>query len=78
MRFGATKETTRVVDILEDLGAAVKLKREHLGATLRDVSTATGLQASTIYRVEQGRDVSLSGAVSLLRWLFAPDGGPAA
>ncbi len=76
MSFGANAETARVVDMLEDLGEAIKIKREATGLSQLDVSKITGVLSSTICRTEQGGfDPRLSSVLPLLRWLFdAPSG----
>lgn len=71
MNFGANDETARLVDILEDLGNAIQLKRRHLRLTLRDVGEATGVPFTTICRIETGvGDPRMSSLIPILRWLF--------
>lgn len=71
MSFGANAETARVVDILEDLGEAIKIKRRATELSLRGLSDVTGVSFNTIFRIERGFDPRLSSVLPLLRWLFA-------
>ncbi len=41
----------------EELGRSVRRKREQLSASLRDVANATGVSASTLSRIENGKDL---------------------
>lgn len=69
-------ETVRLVDSLDGLGEAIKIKRGVDGLSLRGLAEATGISFNTICRTERGVcDPRLSSVLPLLRWLFADQGG---
>lgn len=50
----------------------LKAKREALGLSQRDVCRATHLNVSTVCRVEQGVDLTLSRALKLAKFFGCP------
>ena len=48
------RPTNRTLVNTEELGRAVRRKREELSASLRDVADVTGVSASTLSRIENG------------------------
>ncbi len=57
----------------EELGRAVRRKREQLSASLRDVANATGVSASTLSRIENGTGKpDADNIASLTTWLDVP------
>ena len=57
----------------EELGRAVRRKREQLGASLRDVADATGVSASTLSRIENGTGKPDADNIARLTgWLDVP------
>ncbi len=73
--FGGNKETQRVLDILEDFPAAVRMKRQRCSMSLRAVEASTGVGFNSIGRIENGiANPRLSSVIPLLRWLFSRSG----
>lgn len=60
-----------VADVIEALPKLVTEKRRRHEWTLRGVAALTGLSFVTVDRAEKGKDLRLSSAVALLRWLAA-------
>ena len=57
----------------EELGRAVRRKREELSASLRDVADATGVSASTLSRIENGTGKPDADNIArLTTWLDVP------
>ncbi|HEY9502918.1 MAG TPA: helix-turn-helix transcriptional regulator [Pyrinomonadaceae bacterium] len=57
----------------EELGRAVKRRREKLGLSLRDVATVTGVSASTLSRIENGTGKPDADNIArLTSWLDVP------
>jgi transcriptional regulator with XRE-family HTH domain len=57
----------------EELGRAVRRKREELGSSLRDVANATGVSASTLSRIENGTGKPDADNIArLTTWLDVP------
>lgn len=57
----------------EELGRAVRRKREELGASLRDVADVTGVSASTLSRIENGTGKPDADNIArLTNWLDVP------
>ena len=46
-----------IANILDNIGAAIRIRRKRLGMTQQDVAEIAGLQRQTISRVETGNDV---------------------
>ena len=63
----------QLADVLESLPMLVRETRRQRRQMQRDVARLSGLSNSTISRLEAGKgDVSLDGAITLLRWLDDP------
>lgn len=60
---------TDVAAALTDLPALVTRWRAARGLTLRETAAEMGVAPSTILRIESGKNVSLSNAATMLRWL---------
>jgi ribosome-binding protein aMBF1 (putative translation factor) len=57
----------------EELGRAVKRRREELGLSLRDVAAETGVSASTLSRIENGTGKPDADNIArLTNWLDVP------
>ncbi|HET9785999.1 MAG TPA: helix-turn-helix transcriptional regulator [Pyrinomonadaceae bacterium] len=57
----------------EELGRAIRRKRDELGASLRDVADATGVSASTLSRIENGTGKPDADNIArLTTWLDVP------
>ena len=57
----------------EELGRAVRRKREELGLSLRDVADVTGVSASTLSRIENGTGKPDADNIArLTTWLDVP------
>src|SRR5215470_3658667 len=57
----------------EELGRAVKRRREELGLSLRDVANETGVSASTLSRIENGTGKPDADNIArLTSWLDVP------
>ena len=70
--------TPRQQTIPERFGRRIRRERERRGWSMRDLGSKCGVNASTILRVEQGRDMALSSAVAVagalglgMDWLLA-------
>jgi transcriptional regulator with XRE-family HTH domain len=70
------KRTNRSVKGLvntEELGRAIKRRREELGLSLRDVATKTSVSASTLSRIENGTGKPDADNIArLTSWLDVP------
>ena len=70
------KRTNRPAKALvntEELGRAVKRRREELGLSLRDVATKTSVSASTLSRIENGTGKPDADNIArLTAWLEVP------
>ena len=58
-----------LISVLEVLPVLVREKRRREGLSLRAAAKATGEVASTLSRFENGVDVQMTTALSLLRWV---------
>lgn len=58
-----------------DIGQALKHKREREGLTLVDVAERTGLEKSTLSRIERGLGMSTEHRIRLSRYLNLPVSG---
>ncbi|CAN5846413.1 helix-turn-helix domain-containing protein [soil metagenome] len=57
----------------EELGRAVRRKRDELGVSLRDVANTTGVSASTLSRIENGTGKPDADNIArLTTWLDVP------
>ena len=57
----------------EELGRAIRRKREHLGLSLRDVASETDVSASTLSRIENGTGKPDADNIArLTAWLDVP------
>jgi transcriptional regulator with XRE-family HTH domain len=57
----------------EELGRAIRRKREELSASLRDVADVTGVSASTLSRIENGTGKPDADNIArLTNWLDVP------
>jgi transcriptional regulator with XRE-family HTH domain len=57
----------------EELGRAIRRRREELGLSLRDVATKTGVSASTLSRIENGTGKPDADNIArLTTWLDVP------
>src|SRR5881398_701980 len=64
---------TRGLVNTEELGRAVKRRREQLGLSLRDVAQKTGVSASTLSRIENGTGKPDADNIArLTSWLDVP------
>jgi transcriptional regulator with XRE-family HTH domain len=76
LRLVAMKRTNRSVKGLvntEELGRAVKRRREELGLSLRDVANETSVSASTLSRIENGTGKPDADNIArLTAWLDVP------
>jgi transcriptional regulator with XRE-family HTH domain len=67
------RQSNRTLVNTEELGRAVRRKREQLGASLRDVANATGVSASTLSRIENGTGKPDADNIArLTTWLDVP------
>ena len=67
------KKSTKTLVNTEELGRAVRRKREELGASLRDVADLTGVSASTLSRIENGTGKPDADNIArLTTWLDVP------
>lgn len=66
-----------LADVLEHLALLVREARRAQRITAKVVAEETGLSQSTLSRLENGADISLGHAITLLRWLDqgVSDGG---
>ena len=67
------RPTNRTLVNTEELGRAVRRKREELSASLRDVADVTGVSASTLSRIENGTGKPDADNIArLTNWLDVP------
>ena len=67
------KRATNTLVNTEELGRAVRRKREGLGQSLRDVADETGVSASTLSRIENGTGKpDAENIARLTTWLDVP------
>ena len=68
-----TSRPTRALVNTEELGRAVKRRREELGLSLRDVADKTSVSASTLSRIENGTGKPDADNIArLTAWLEVP------
>ena len=68
-----TNRTSRPLVNTEELGRAVRRRREELGLSLRDVATRTSVSASTLSRIENGTGKPDADNIArLTSWLDVP------
>lgn len=60
-----------LAEVLASLPLLVREARRARGLSVRATAAQLGLSASTISRAETGKDLVLSHAVAMLRWLDA-------
>jgi transcriptional regulator with XRE-family HTH domain len=67
------RPTNKMLVNTEELGRAVRRRREELGASLRDVADLTGVSASTLSRIENGTGKPDADNIARLTgWLDVP------
>jgi transcriptional regulator with XRE-family HTH domain len=67
------KRSTKTLVDTEELGRAVRRKREELNFSLRDVANETGVSASTLSRIENGTGKPDADNIArLTSWLDVP------
>ena len=67
------KRTTKTLVNTEELGRAIRRKREGLGLSLRDVADETSVSASTLSRIENGTGKPDADNIARLTgWLDVP------
>lgn len=67
------KRSTKTLVHTDELGRAVKRKREQLNLSLRDVADKTGVSASTLSRIENGTGKPDADNIArLTAWLDVP------
>jgi transcriptional regulator with XRE-family HTH domain len=67
------KRTTKTLVNTEELGRAIRRKRESLGLSLRDVADETSVSASTLSRIENGTGKPDADNIArLTSWLDVP------
>ena len=67
------KRTTKTLVNTEELGRAIRRKREGLGLSLRDVADETSVSASTLSRIENGTGKPDADNIARLTgWLDMP------
>ncbi len=67
------RPTNRMLVNTEELGRAVRRKRDELSASLRDVANATGVSASTLSRIENGTGKPDADNIArITTWLDVP------
>ena len=67
------RASNRMLVNTEELGRAIRRKREQLSASLRDVADATGVSASTLSRIENGTGKPDADNIArLTTWLDVP------
>lgn len=67
------KRSTKTLVNTEELGRAVRRKRDGLSLSLRDVADATGVSASTLSRIENGTGKPDADNIArLTSWLDVP------
>ena len=68
-----TNRTSKPLVNTEELGRAVRRRREELGLSLRDVATRTAVSASTLSRIENGTGKPDADNIArLTSWLDVP------
>ena len=68
-----TNRPTKALVNTEELGRAVKRRREELGLSLRDVADKTSVSASTLSRIENGTGKPDADNIArLTNWLEVP------
>lgn len=68
-----TNRSTRPLVNTEELGRAVRRRREELGLSLRDVASKTSVSASTLSRIENGTGKPDADNIArLTSWLDVP------
>ena len=68
-----TNRTSKSLVNTEELGRAVRRRREELGLSLRDVATRTSVSASTLSRIENGTGKPDADNIArLTSWLDVP------
>lgn len=68
-----TNRPTKPLVNTEELGRAVRRRREELGLSLRDVATKTSVSASTLSRIENGTGKPDADNIArLTHWLDVP------
>jgi transcriptional regulator with XRE-family HTH domain len=68
-----TNRTPKPLVNTEELGRAVRRRREELGLSLRDVATRTSVSASTLSRIENGTGKPDADNIArLTSWLDVP------
>ena len=68
-----TNRTSKPLVNTEELGRAVRRRREELGLSLRDVATRTSVSASTLSRIENGTGKPDADNIArLTSWLDVP------
>lgn len=67
-----------LADLLTALPLLLREARRQRGLSMRDAAAGIGVGFTTISRVEDGADASLTTAIAVLRWLDQRDsrGGP--
>ena len=67
------KRTTKTLVNTQELGRAIRRKREELGLSLRDVADKTAVSASTLSRIENGTGKPDADNIArLTSWLDVP------
>jgi transcriptional regulator with XRE-family HTH domain len=67
------KRSTKTLVNTEELGRAIRRKRESLGLSLRDVADETAVSASTLSRIENGTGKPDADNIArLTNWLDVP------
>lgn len=67
------RSSNRMLVNTEELGRAVRRKREESGSSLRDVADVTGVSASTLSRIENGTGKPDADNIArLTNWLDVP------
>ena len=67
------KRNTKTLVKTEELGRAIRRKRESLGLSLRDVADETSVSASTLSRIENGTGKPDADNIArLTKWLDVP------
>lgn len=67
-----TALSVNTADRLAGLGAEFKLRRSQCGLSLRAVAAELVIGFNSLSRLEHGKDVHLSTAIAVLRWLDQP------
>jgi hypothetical protein len=64
-----------IVEVITNLRFLVRERRRRERLSMRAVADLTGLNASSIHRFENGKDVSTDNLLALVRWV-GDIGGP--